>query len=472
MSWRIAWLFITQTIGVGMGLWLKQRNHPDAAFFTLCGVLLATALWLLWDNWQGLRTLRWLERGQLRHQRPRIFGLWAEVANAATAIQRKQERKTTQAQDRLDALLDALQAAPVGVVLVNELGHIAWFNQIAAEHFGFNNPQDIEQHIINLVRDPQFVQYWMQPQCDTDVTIYGRRHTAQRPVKISTRFFSFGKGKRLLLSLDVTAVEQAEYMRRDFVANVSHEIRTPLTVLAGFVETLQTLPLAEQETSRYLALMAEQAQRMQVLVEDLLTLSRLEDSPLPDISERVNVHHLIEQGVNDAQALSRVLGNEQNPAHHISATITAAPDLHINGSRSELRSALGNLLSNAVRYTPAGGSIHVLAETRKDGSLHISVQDTGPGIPREHLPRITERFYRADKSRSRETGGTGLGLAIVKHIAQRHNAMLDIESQLGQGSAFTLVFAAAQLAGAENTASAPEHSRIAAAANQAVEKSG
>ena len=453
MSWRIAWLFMTQTIGVGLGLWLKQRNHADAAFFTLCAVLLTTALWLVWDNWQSLRTLHWLKRGQLRRNRPRVFNLWAEVADAATAIQRKQERKTTQAQDRLDALLDALHASPVGVVLLNETGRIGWFNQIAAEHFGFKNPHDIEQHIINLVRDPAFVRYWMQPHSGTGVTIYGRKHTAQRPIRLSVQFFGFGKGKRLLLSLDITAVEQAECMRRAFVANVSHEIRTPLTVLSGFVETLQTIPLGEQETSRYLALMAEQAQRMQVLVEDLLTLSRLEDSPPPDASEHVNVCALIQQGIADAQALSGVLGsNEQNPTHHIRAELEIDPTLQITGSHSELRSALSNLLSNAVRYTPAGGNITARAELKKDGSLHISIQDTGPGIPREHLPRITERFYRLDKSRSRETGGTGLGLAIVKHIAQRHGAILDIESQLGQGSTFTLVFSPSHLFRADRLA--------------------
>ena len=192
---------------------------------------------------------------------------------------------------------------------------------------------------------------------------------------------------------------------------------------------------------------------MQVLVEDLLTLSRLEDSPPPDASEHVKVCALIQQGIADAQALSGVLGsNEQNPTHHIRAELEIDPTLQITGSHSELRSALSNLLSNAVRYTPAGGNITARAELKKDGSLHISIQDTGPGIPREHLPRITERFYRLDKSRSRETGGTGLGLAIVKHIAQRHGAILDIESQLGQGSTFTLVFSPSHLFRADKLA--------------------
>ena len=439
MNWRIAWLIMTQTMGVGMGLWLHYRGHPDSGFFMLLAVAICTMLWLVWDNWLGMRMLRWLKKGNLRTP-PWAYNLWAEVADTASLLQRKHRLETRQAQEKLDAFLEAIQAAPIGVVLLDELGRMEWFNQIAAQHFGFQHPQDLNQHIINLLRDPVFVPYWMQPHSGNGVTIYGRQHSVQRPVKLAVQFFGFGDGKRLLLSRDVTAVEQADRMRRDFVSNVSHEIRTPLTVLAGFVETLQTLPLQEADRQRYLGLMAEQAQRMQVLVEDLLTLSRLEGSPPPDTTEHVDVAHLLAQCVNDAQALSRVLGDGQNPQHHISASISVDKALQITGSQVELRSAVGNLLSNAVRYTPAGGSVMVSAQWLEDGQLCIAVNDTGPGIAREYLPRITERFYRIDKSRSRDTGGTGLGLAIVKHVAQRHGATLEIDSQVGHGTTFSLVF--------------------------------
>ena len=261
-------------------------------------------------------------------------------------------------------------------------------------------------------------------------------------MRLSVQFFAFGDGKRLLLSHDITLQEQTDRMRRDFVSNVSHEIRTPLTVLSGFVETLQSIPLDADQTRRYLNLMAEQTQRMQVLVDDLLALSRLEGAAAPHASEPVDVLGLLQQCLHDAQSLSRILGGGQNAVHHFLMDFRIEADHRLIGSHSELHSAIGNLLGNAVRYTPAGGNISVEAAPTAEGGLRIAIRDTGPGIAREHLSRVTERFYRVDKSRSRETGGTGLGLAIVKHIAQRHGATLDIQSEVGHGSCFTLIFPA------------------------------
>ncbi|MDO5653693.1 MAG: phosphate regulon sensor histidine kinase PhoR [Brachymonas sp.] len=441
MSWRIAWLLIAQTIGLGLGLWLRARNHPDAGFWMLAATLVLTCAWLVWDNLLGVRILRWMQKDILA-QRPWAYNLWREVADAATVQQRKQLHETRLAEEKLAAFLDAIQALPIGVVLLDGVGRMEWFNLIAAEHLGFNNPQDLQQHIIHLVRDPQFVQYWLQPHSGNNagVIIYGRKHSAQSPVKLAMQYFHFGDGKRLLLSRDVTALEQADRMRRDFVSNVSHEIRTPLTVLSGFVETLQSIPLDKEQASHYLALMAEQAQRMQTLVNDLLALSRLEGNQPLDHSEHIAVANLLDQCLLDAQALSRVLGNSHEPMHRITLKSSISPELQIQGSYTELRSAVSNLLSNAVRYTPAGGEIELQAQLEPEGNLRISVCDTGPGIPTEHLARVTERFYRIDKSRSRETGGTGLGLAIVKHVAQRHGATLDIQSKVGQGSCFSLLF--------------------------------
>jgi two-component system phosphate regulon sensor histidine kinase PhoR len=227
-------------------------------------------------------------------------------------------------------------------------------------------------------------------------------------------------------------------MRRDFVANVSHEIRTPLTVLAGFVETLQTLPLQESERQQYLALMAQQAERMQSLVNDLLTLSKLEGSVPPGLDTRVSVPRLMCQLEADAMALSQVLGGDKDVDHHLEFECAYEGDLA--GVATELLSAMGNLISNAIRYTPVDGKITVSIRQETDGCLVFSVADTGPGIASEHLGRLTERFYRVDRSRSRETGGTGLGLAIAKHVAQRHGAVLSIESTVGRGSKFSLTF--------------------------------
>jgi two-component system phosphate regulon sensor histidine kinase PhoR len=239
----------------------------------------------------------------------------------------------------------------------------------------------------------------------------------------------------LLLSRDITAVELAESMRRDFVANVSHEIRTPLTVLSGFIETLQTLPLKDPERVRYLSLMAQQSQRMQTLVNDLLTLSRLEGSPAPSATDWATTSAIFAQCEQEARALSALIAPFGQQL-----AFDAAPACEIAGVQAELYSAMSNLVVNAIRYTPDGGSVKVAWGLLPDGSGRFTVVDTGPGIAPEHLPRLTERFYRIDRSRSRETGGTGLGLAIVKHVVQRHGAELRIESKLGEGSCFSITF--------------------------------
>jgi two-component system, OmpR family, phosphate regulon sensor histidine kinase PhoR len=226
----------------------------------------------------------------------------------------------------------------------------------------------------------------------------------------------------------------------DFVANVSHEVRTPLTVLSGFVETLQTLQLDEPDRQRYLALMAQQADRMQTLVKDLLTLSRIEGSPLPGLDERIPVATLMHQVEMEARALSRIVS--QNSETVQTLCFSRVPDRELVGVSSELLSAMTNLVGNAIRYTPVDGTIQVNCECDPEGRLVFSVRDTGPGIAQEHIARLTERFYRVDRSRSRETGGTGLGLAIVKHVVQRHGAQLTIESVPGQGSTFTIIFPA------------------------------
>ena len=245
----------------------------------------------------------------------------------------------------------------------------------------------------------------------------------------------------MLLSRDVTALEQAEAMRRDFVANVSHEIRTPLTVVAGFIETLQTLPLKKPERDRYLDLMAQQSQRMQTLVDDLLTLSRLEGSPPPGVSEWTATSALFAQAGQEAEALSALVA----PLHGHKLSFEPGPACEIAGIRNEICSAVSNLVTNAVRYTPEAGTIRVAWTALPDGRGEFSVRDSGPGIAPEHLPRLTERFYRVDRSRSRESGGTGLGLAIVKHVVQRHGAELRIDSRPGNGSCFSIVFPAARV---------------------------
>lgn len=442
MLWRISYFLLWQIAGGGLGLW--QGGSWGAAL----GAALAAWAWFVWDLLRGARVLRWLRTGDLSEV-PSMRGIWGEAADRARRLLRRQESLIRDSQARLQEILAALQATPNGVVLLDARGRIEWCNQMAANQFGFDAQRDVAQSIGNLVRDPEFTAYLSGQDFGHDVVLEGRYSTPSRPVRISVHLHPYGDGRTLLLSRDVTALEQADAMRRDFVANVSHEIRTPLTVLTGFVETLQTLPLTAEERSRYLGMMAQQALRMQSVVQDLLTLSRLEGSPPPGMAEWTPVQALLTRCEEEGRALSSLLTQNQQQTHvlRFPSQDVLRSEGEVAGVPTELQSALSNLISNAVRYTPAGGAISVQWLRKDDGSAVFSVHDTGPGIAPEHIPRLTERFYRVDRSRSRETGGTGLGLAIVKHVLQRHGATLDIISVLGKGSVFSVTFPANRLRG-------------------------
>lgn len=440
MFWRFISFVLFQLSGGLAGWYLGMPTKPMAS--ALLGVLGAGVCWFLIDLSRGVRLLRWLRVGD-SSELPLRVGLWGEVSDRARRLIRVREQMTRESENRLQDFLAAFQASPNGVVLMDSHGQIEWFNHMAVLHFGLDASRDLFQHFGNLVRDPGFASYFASRNFQSEIVMPGRQSTPARPVNLSVHLHPYGGGRLLLLSRDVTAVEQAEAMRRDFVANVSHEIRTPLTVLSGFVETLQTLPLDEKERARYLALMAQQAQRMQTLVDDLLTLSRLEGSPLPGASEWISLDALLRRLELEGRALSDVLAPHSDSLHKLEFDYPA--EIEIAGSVNELHSAMSNLIGNAIRYTPAGGTIRVYVSYLDGSQLKFSVQDSGPGIAPEHLPRLTERFYRVDYSRSRDTGGTGLGLAIVKHVAQRHGAELKISSTPGKGSEFTLVFPANRL---------------------------
>ena len=443
MFLRFLTFAIFQLAGALLGWWWS------GAWAALAGSVIASWLWFCVDLLRGNRVLRWLRRGDASSA-PAMHGVYGEITDRARRLLRHGEVQLLDSQARLQEFLAALQASPNGVVLLDPHGRIEWCNQIAAEQFGFDAQRDMMQAIGNLVRDPVFSAYYAERDYSHAIVMTGRSSTPSRPVRLSVHLNPYGQGRKLLISRDVTAVEQAEAMRRDFVANVSHEIRTPLTVLTGFIETLQTLSLTGDERARYLSLMAQQAARMQTVVRDLLTLSRLEGSPLPGMTEWMAVAGFMAQCEQEGRALSPlVIGPNAPPQQlHFGAAHGArdADDLgEIAGTHHELLSAMSNLVSNAIRYTPAGGRVDVGWQWLPDGRAEFSVQDTGPGIASEHIPRLTERFYRVDRSRSRETGGTGLGLAIVKHVAQRHGAVLRIDSHLGVGSRFSITFPANRL---------------------------
>lgn len=431
-------LFWVLVIALPVWLWF---GLIEATFAASLVVVISLLVWV----WKSHRLERWLSQADLHTPLP-WRGVWSEIAHRIQRLLRQREKQAAAAEQRLQFFLQAIQASPNGVTLLDAQGRIEWCNATACSHLGLDATRDVMQHIVHLVRDPVFSKYFALQEHDSDVVINGRSSSLSKTAKLSVQLHAYGEGQQLLLTRDITSITVADEMRRDFVANVSHEIRTPLTVLSGFVETLQSLPLGAQEQQRYLHLMAVQADRMQSLVADLLTLSQLEGSLPPGLDEAVSLSDLMGCVAADAKALSSVLSGQESedrgPVHHL--VFEPSPHWRVLGVRSELLSAMSNLVSNAVRYTPAGGEIRV-GWSRTPESVIFSVSDTGPGIPSEHLPRLSERFYRVDRSRSRETGGTGLGLAIAKHVVQRHGGELRIESQVGKGSVFMLVFPASRI---------------------------
>jgi len=433
MSWLLPRMLagvLAMVAGALVGV-LLGRSMDAPILSALAGGACAVAVFAVFDTMRGYRLIDWL-RGSQEGQAPRDTGFWGELGYRVERSIRSRELGLAQEQTRLTQFLSAIEASPNGVLLLDAGDQIEWCNSIAAEHFGLDPQRDRRQRVTNLVRAPAFVAYLQADDDENGVSYADPRGKGTLWVLIRR----YGEGMKLVISQDITERERAEAMRRDFVANVSHEIRTPLTVLSGFIETMTNLNLSEVERKRVLLLMTQQAGRMQALVSDLLTLAQLEGSPRPTAERWVPLDTLLTQVEADARALSA--------GRHtlVFAKHTAA---QLAGAEAELLSAVTNLVNNAVRYTPAGGQIDVAWRVLADGAGELSVSDTGPGIAREHLSRLTERFYRVDGSRARDTGGTGLGLSIVKHVVQRHSGELQIHSEVGKGSSFRLVFPAVRV---------------------------
>ena len=359
-------------------------------------------------------------------------GAWDYVFSLLYRFERVKTRQQQQLAKTLVRFRQAGRALPDGVVILDADNRIEWCNDTADAHFDLNGETDIGQPVVNLVRQPQFVTYIEAADYVHPIELRTARGDG---MILSVQIIPYGDAQKLLLSRDITRLEKLETMRRDFVANVSHELRTPLTVLTGFLETIRELELDPQRSRDYINLMSEQATRMQRIVDDLLALSTLESAPSPSLDERVRAAPLLDRLRADAEALS-------GDKHRI--TLDAEPGFDVLGAENELASAFGNLVSNAVRYTPAGGEVRISWRATADAA-EFAVEDSGIGIAPEHIPRLTERFYRIDRGRSRETGGTGLGLAIVKHILNRHQATLDITSVPGKGSRFAVRFPARRI---------------------------
>ncbi len=399
----------------------------------LWALIAGLVVMLVWHLNHLRQLLDWLE-GPLNAPLPRGRGAW-EIAFAGlhrrVRVRLGQQKALS---ETLDRFMRAFQALPDGVIAFDRHRHIDWINERAETHFALSAAVDRGQALTNLIRHPDFVTYLDSGKYEEPLIYRGGRVEG---VTLLLQIIPYGEDQNLLVSRDISQLERMETMRRDFIANVSHELKTPLTVVAGFSEMLADdyASCSEDEVAHYLKLICEQNARMQRLIEDLLTLSSLESGSSAPVEERVDLAPMLRSILADAQALSA-------GRHEISLSIET-PSI-IKGCANELRSAFGNLAGNAVRYTPQGGKIDLVWRLR-DGFGEFIVADTGIGIAPQHLPRLTERFYRVDRSRSRETGGTGLGLAIVKHVLTRHHATLEIESEAGKGSRFLARFPSVSL---------------------------
>jgi two-component system phosphate regulon sensor histidine kinase PhoR len=389
------------------------------------GVLAAGALGIVLFHLHHIQLVTDWAAGSPDDPVPAGRGTWAATFSAIYRRVRVRRAHQRDLRQIIDRFRQAAEAIPDGVIVLDAAHRIEWMNARAVVLLALDPQGDRRQPIANLVRSPDFQRYVESGDFHEPVIV----HQSREPSMLSMQIVPFGADDKLLLCRDVTQAESVARMRRDFIANVSHELKTPLTVVSGFVETMQDIDLEPRQRARYLGLMAEQARNMHRMVDDLLALSALESEHNPPHDGEFAVVPLLLQLSADAKALSK-------GEHEVTLDIGEAAN--IIGDRGEIASAFGNLVSNAVRYTAPGGAIRLGWRVEPDGTGVFAVTDSGIGIAPEHIPRLTERFYRVDRGRSRNTGGTGLGLAIVKHVLIRHQAELDIRSDPGVGSTFAV----------------------------------
>ena len=405
------------------------------------GVAGALALQLGWQLLRLARVVRWLRAG-LPEPAPEFGGPWGDVVATAARLQRRKRHHKSRLIGLLRELRRSTDAMPDGVVVLSPQGEILWYNPMAVQLLGLRGRSDAGQRIENLVRHPDFTRYLRGGQYAAAVVI---RPAATVEQYLALQLVPYGAGQLLLLVRDVTHQALLETMRRDFVANASHELRSPLTVISGYLETLSQDPGLDAELAGPLQEMRRQAQRMTLIVQDLLELSRLESSERAIAGAPIDVAALIAQLRQEVA----VRPGEQ-PRLEVRVECTAG----LVGDELQIHSAFRNLLDNALQYTRPDGCV-TLRWWQDAAGGHFAVADTGIGIAPEHLPRLTERFYRVDPGRARATGGSGLGLAIVKHVLQRHGATLTIESVEGQGSTFSCHFPPERLVAVPAAAAAP-----------------
>lgn len=399
--------------------------------FTAIGL----AAYACWHVWQASRLVIWLKAPESKEV-PESSGLWGEIFSSLYQVQVRNEADKRQLASMLREFQASTAALPDAVVVVDSSGHIAWCNEAAVSLLGLRVPTDYGQRIVNLIRHPGFVKAFVSDEFDRDILMHSPLHPE---MTLTLRIVAYGEGQKLILVRDISQVEKMERARRDFVANASHELRTPLTVIRGYLEMMEdesneARPLFPWRTP--LVEMRQQASRMGRIIEDLLKLARIEAQGANAKQEIIDVPRMLQLILDEARALS---GGE----HRLVLDCKGSPGLY--GNNVELQSVFSNLIFNAVQYTPNGGDIKISWHADNHGGAHFAVSDSGIGIEPRHIPRLTERFYRADAGRSRATGGTGLGLAIVKHALEHHDSHLAIASELNVGSTFSCTFPASRV---------------------------
>lgn len=392
--------------------------------YTGWGMALALMVYIIINLQQLKKLQQWLLNPQ-KEQVPDGSGIWGDLFHRIYMLQKNELKARNNLLGIIQRARESVSAIKEAVVLVDGTGNLEWWNPSAQKLLGFQQETDLGQPIINLMRVPDFIRYFEQGNYEDALYLPS---DIQQGLFLRITITLFGKNDKLLIAEDITRLHNLEEMRKDFVANISHELRTPLTVLSGYLETF--LENAEDTQSRqYRALlqMSEQTQRMSNLVQDLLLLSRLENQS--------SIHEHLPILVPDFLQHIKMEAESYDPKKQHTITLSCSSDYKILGVETDLRSAFLNLLTNAIKYTPANG--HIELSWYEDAEfMYFKVKDNGMGIDGKHIPRLTERFYRADAARSTQTGGTGLGLAIVKHVMLEHQGHLDISSTLGQGSRF------------------------------------
>jgi len=413
--------------------WLFFMLMLGAIFDSIAGFLFSGLLvYVVWTLYNLNKLNKWLANPS--KQSPEAVGTWDEIYYQLYNMYKRQRKARRKLTSILSRFQKSTKALPYATIVLNEFFEIAWFNPAAKQLFNLHSRIDIGQRIDNLIRQPEFAQYLLNKQYKKPLKFILQKKT------LILNITRYSQGQYLISARDITSLSQIDEMRRDFISNASHELRTPLTVISGYVEFLSHK--AKGETKVPFERIEEQIIRMNNIISELIELARLESSATIDHSVKVEIDTLVNDVYGEAISLDK-------NRHHIELDIdtqnlTRIDTLYLYGSYDELRMALSNLLTNAIRYTPEGGDIKLIVSAN-DVAISIGVQDSGEGINYEHIPRLTERFYRVDEGRSREVGGTGLGLAIVKHVLDRHAANLFIQSEPGKGSLFRCDFPLSRL---------------------------